>query len=132
MAREWRGGDASSLVTSRTVAWANNDVASTEKTVDLGSPDAVSRQPFPGLLVIVRNPSTETDLSGEIRVKYDDGGTTRYAKLSTFTAVRANADGEAFLIDGGILAAGGQISLKNVTQVGAAGNFSARVSVYAF
>ncbi len=132
MARTWPGGDASTRIANQSVSWANSDLAATEKLIDLGSPDAVSRQPSPGLLVIVRNPSTETDLAGEVRVRYDDGGTTRYATLGTFTATRANGDGQAFLIDGGLLAAGGQVSLKNAAQVGGSGAFSARVVVYAF
>lgn len=131
MAIKWPGGDASKLVADRSLQWANNDPANTEKTFDLGSPDDVARQPNAGLLVIVRNPSAVTELAGEIRVQYVDGGATRFAKLTSFSAVRSNADGEAFLIDGGLLVRT-QIALKNSTLLGVADAFAARVVVYAF
>lgn len=131
MARSWQGGDASQKIADQSLAWANSAPANTERSVDLGSPDDVARQPNGGLLVIVRNPSAVTDLTGELRVQYDDGGTTRYAKLTTFTVARSNADGEAFLIDAGLLTRA-QVVLENVTLLGGSDGFSARVVVYAF
>lgn len=130
MARQWFGGDVSTKLADTTVTWANNDPQSTEKLVDLGSPDTPPRSSNPALLVIVRNPSAVTTLAGEVRVKYSDGGTTRYAKFATFVANTSDADGEAFLIDGGLIANGGQLSLKNSTALGAADTFAARVVVY--
>lgn len=114
------------------VTWANSSAAGTERLVDFGSPAAFHRPPGAALLVVVRNPSSVTDLTGEVQVEYTDGGTVRYAKLTTFTAARANAGGEAFLIEGGLLAEGGQLSLKNATVLGGADTFSARVVVYAY
>lgn len=131
MARSWTGGDAASLITTRSVSWANSASQNTEVTVDLGSPDSLARSASPGLLVVVRNPSTVTELACEVRFQVDDNGTTRYPKLTSFSAIRANADGEAFLVDGGLLVRG-QISLKNSTALGGSDGFSARVIVYGF
>lgn len=131
MAIKWPGGDASRIVADTALSWANSALVNTERTVDLGSPEDVSRQPNAGLLVIVRNPSLVTDLAGEIRVQYIDSGTTRWAKLTSFTAVRNNADGEAFLIDAGLLTRT-QVVLENATVLGGSDGFSARVVVRAF
>ena len=131
MAIKWPGGDASRIVADTALSWANSALVNTERSVDLGSPEDVSRQPNAGLLVIVRNPSLVTDLAGEIRVQYIDNGTTRWAKLTSFTAVRNNADGEAFLIDAGLLTRT-QVVLENATVLGGSDGFSARVVVRAF
>ena len=80
----------------------------------------------------MRNPSAVTQLTGEVRLKVDDSGTTRYPKLTPFTVAAGNGDGESFVIDGGLLAGGGQISLKNATALGGADTFRASVWIYAF
>jgi len=131
MAREWRGGDACKRIISTSLTWANSAAANTERYVDLGSPDDLERQPNSGLLVVVRNPSAVTDLAGEVRFEDDDNGTLRYPTFTTFTASRANSDGQVFLVDAGLLLRG-RVVLENATILGGADGFSAHVAVYAF
>lgn len=118
------------LLNDTTVTWANSAAALTEKVVDLDI-SAVAISPNGGLLVIVRNPSTETALAGELRNTYVDGSTTRYSKLSAFVVASSNADGESFLFDSGLLAAQ-RVSLKNSTGLDGSGGFTARVQAWAF
>jgi len=131
MAREWHGGDACKKIADTSLTWANSSAANTERFVDLGSPESLERQPNSGLLVIVRNPSSVTELAGELRYEFDDAGTTRYATLTTFAASRANSDGQVFLVDAGLLLRG-RVVLKNSTALGGSDTFPARVVVYAF
>lgn len=115
-----------------TLTWANSSPLNTERTIDLTGPKNFARSVSAGLLVVVRNPSAITALAGESRVQYLDGATTRYAKLSAWTVARGNADGEAFLVDGGVLGDGCRIALQNTTVLGGADTFTVRVVVYAF
>lgn len=111
-----------------TLTWANSAAVNTEKTLVVDPPSKQGMEAT--LLIIVRNPSTVTALNGQAQVTYDDGGTTRYAKLATFTAAAGNGDGEAFIVDGGMLADGARISVKNATVLGGADGFSASVEVW--
>lgn len=112
--------------------WANRDAAGTGRSVVLPAPRVVRREVGGGLLVVVRNPSAVTALLGVVRDAYDDGGTQRWATRTTFDVARDNGDGEAFLIDGGVLGAGTQIVLRNVTELGDADAFRARIAVQVF
>ena len=105
--------------------WANSAAANTEKFVDLGSPNDVARQSNGGLLVIVRNPSTITELAGESARGVHRQRHDAVRQLTTLTAIRANADGEAFLVDAGLLTRA-RIVLKNSTLLGGADAFSAQ------
>ena len=126
---------ASASVASTTAVWANSAAVNTETYTALTQPS-----PNPGrlLLVIVRNPSTVTALTGKVRVRYQDpvGGTTRYADysspagVSTFTVGVNNGDGQAFLVDGGLLTTG-QVMLSNNTVLGGSDGFTASVQVHA-
>jgi len=124
------------VIQDATVSWSNSAAANSENTVDLDLSSA-ALSPNGGLIVIVRNPSTETALAGELRVAYSDGATTRYAKLAPFTVSTNNAvggtsaDGEAFAFDGALLATQ-RISLKNSTALDSSGGFTARVQAWVF
>jgi hypothetical protein len=115
-----------------TYAWANSAAANTTVTnsVTFGSDrvHAVGRR----LLVIVRNPSSQTSLAGDVQVQYVDNVTTRYAYLYDFVAAvtATNGDGEAWLFEGGIMGAGIRIALANQTALNGSGAFSARVVAY--
>lgn len=124
-----------------TAVWANSAAVNTEVLKDL---DISGINPGRLLMVIIRNPSTVTDLLCLVKWEWVDsvGSTTRWAALSTpsgpsyFTTLKqgssgADADGQAFLIDGGLLAAGGKLSLKNVTALGGSDGFTASVQVHA-
>jgi hypothetical protein len=128
-------------VASTTAVWANSAGQNTEKLTNLTLP---STQFNPGrlLAVFVRNPSTVTALTAKVQHTWSDpvGGTTRYADLSnpaglsTFTVALNNADGQVFLVDGGLLAGGttaARLSLKNITALGGSDGFTASVRVLA-
>lgn len=123
-------------IMNTTLTWANSAAANTVQTASVTfSSDrvyAVARS----LLVIVRNPSTQTALNGVVQVQYTSGS-TRYSKLSgsEFTVVQNNGslvdgDGEAFLIDGGIMGQGIRIWLSNVTALSSSGTFGAFLTAY--
>lgn len=122
---------------STTAVWANSSAASTEKLTTL----TLASSPNPGrlLAVFLRNPSAVTSLVGRIQHTWTDpsGGTTRYADLSnpagvsTFTVNPANADGQVFVVDGGMFATTARLSLKNAAALGGADGFTASVRVFA-
>ena len=122
-----------------TVAWANNAAAGSEGTGGPLALEVTGANPGHMLVVFVRNPSTETALTGQVKLAWTPSGLgEQMADLSlpggrsTFTVLADNdPGGQAWLIDGGILAAGGQLSLKNNTLVGASGAFTAHVQVHA-
>jgi hypothetical protein len=82
------------------------------------------------LLLVIRNPSTQTALTASIQTQYIDGGNTRYAPLSSFFVSLNNGDGESYLISGGLMAQGIRLSLSNNTVLNSSGGFNARVVVY--
>lgn len=124
-----------------TAVWSNSISANVEVLKDL---DISGINPGRLLVVIVRNPSTISDVLCQVKWEWVDsvGSTTRWAALSTptgpsyFTVLKqgstgADADGQAYLVDGGLLAAGGKLSLKNVTALGGSDGFTASVQVHA-
>lgn len=113
-----------------TVTWANSDPVNTEKTIDIDP--AVDPGASRDVVVIVRNPSLETALTVEVQQPWVDAGTTRYAKLTSFTAAvtATNAGGEAFVIADALATGSFRLSLKNATAVGGSGAFSAAVQVW--
>jgi hypothetical protein len=119
-------------ILNTTVTWANSAASGTTQTasVTFGSDRVFA--PSRALCVIVRNPSSQTALNGVAQVQYTDNVTTRYAALAPFTvdATAVNGDGQAYLVDGGIMGQGIRISLSNATALNSSGTFSARVVVY--
>jgi hypothetical protein len=120
------------LILNTTVTWANSAASGTAQTasVTFGSDRVFATGR--ALCVIIRNPSTQTALNGVAQVQYTDNVTTRYAALAPFTVdvAATNGDGQAYLIDGGIMGQGIRISLSNVTTLNSSGTFSARIVVY--
>lgn len=120
-------------VIDTTVAWANSATANTQKTVDLPAFGGDTDVRNDLLLVIVRNPSSVTAVAGTANAKYldpADSSTTRYAKVTSFTAAAANGDGEAFLIQGATLGQGGRLILQNATVLGGSDGFTASVQAW--
>lgn len=115
-----------------TVTWANSAAANTVQTASVTFSSDRVYAPSRALCVIVRNPSSQTALNGITQVQYTDNVTTRYAALALFTVgvTATNGDGEAFLMDGGIMGQGIRIALSNATTLNSSGTFSARVVVY--
>jgi hypothetical protein len=119
-------------IADTTRAWANSAPLNTELTVDVapGSPGLGGRD----VLVIIRNPSAVTALTVASENTWTDsnGGATRYAKSTFFTAAATatNGDGEAFLVAGALVTGGCRISLKNTTALGVADGFTASVQVW--
>lgn len=119
---------------SNTQTWANSAAVNTEKTVDIAasSTDLAARD----ILIVVRNPSAVTAVTVAVKNTYTDpnGGTTRYAKLTSFTAavVGTSPDdgGESFLVSGALVSGGCRLSLKNATVLGGSDGFTASVQVY--
>lgn len=119
-----------------TLTWANSAASGTVNTASVAFGSDRVFVTGRSLLVVVRNPGAVV-LNGVIQTQYVDNVTTRYAKLvgSDFTISASNGsltngDGESYLVDGGIMAAGIRIWLANATAVGGAGTFAARVVVY--
>jgi hypothetical protein len=120
-----------------TVAWANSAAVNTEKTLDIApTADKTEVDPSNTILIIVRNPSSVTAINVAVKNKYTDpnGSTTRYAKLTSFTAAVVGTDpddgGEAFLVQGATLGLGCRLSLKNTVVLGGSDGFTASVQVY--
>jgi hypothetical protein len=120
---------------SGSATWASSIGSGIEVTVDLDNMPANMRVGRL-LLVLVRNPSTITALTGQIQVEWNDGS-LRFADVSgpggpsTFTVNANNGGGQAFFVDGGLLAAGGRLSMRNNTALGGGQGFAASVQVYA-
>lgn len=122
------------LLYSNTQAWANSAPVNTEKTIDLvaSATDLAGRD----ILIVVRNPSAVTAVTVAVKNTYVDpsGSTTRYAKLTSFTAavVGTSPDdgGESFLVSGALVSGGCRLSLKNATALGGSDGFSASVQVW--
>lgn len=106
------------------MAWANSDAAGTVKTLENGDTSHTA-----GLAVVhVYNPSTETALTIQPQLVWeDDGGTERISDLGDTFSVPANSTA-ARMVDG--LGMGkSRVKATNATAVGLTGAFTARVRV---
>ncbi len=116
--------------TDLTFTWANSAAANTEVSNDIALPD--TWQPDARYLIIVRNPSAVTALTGKIKLKATSlGGADRYPRLKGGDfSVSANVpEGEAVLVEGWMLGDGARLTLSNDTALGAADGFSATVRI---
>lgn len=128
------GVGANGQAVDTSISWANNDAANTAKDVDVPAPDKLSL--IGKYLVLVHNPSTESALTGTIKVRWTDkDGTARVSTLREGGADKTIAiptnSGKAFVVEGWVLATGGRITFTNDTALGAAGAFTAHVQVRA-
>ncbi|MBI4499407.1 MAG: hypothetical protein HY689_16085 [Chloroflexi bacterium] len=88
------------LLYKGSVSWANADPAGTAKTVDLTLP-AGAHQPQGLYVVMVTNPSTESDVTVVVRNQFTDpSSTVRRPELTRFGVAKNQSDGRAFVVQG--------------------------------
>jgi hypothetical protein len=130
------GASNAQIGTEKTVTYANNDAANTIKTItDIAQPVDLAKE----YLIMVENPSTETDLTVRIYLKQTFNNVVRWGYYTLF-AVKKSTDtynpdqvnkisvGVA-RVSGAMLAQGIGLSITNDTLIGAAGTFVGRVIV---
>lgn len=117
---------SNTLIYNSKVSWVNSSPSNTTKIIDIGLPEVLKTT----YLVIITNPSAETDLSVSVRNEFTDSDSAvRYAELVDITVLKNYPDGLSFLIDGAIFADGLRLVLSNDTVVGPAGAFSSYVQI---
>lgn len=131
------GASNTQIGTEKTVSYANNDAANTIKTiVDISQPVDLAKE----YLIMVENPSTETDLTVRIYLKQTFNNVVRWAgPYAAFSAKKStdtyNPDQVNKIsvgvakVSGAMLAQGIGLSITNDTLIGAAGAFVGRVIV---
>lgn len=72
------------LIKSGTVAWKLNDAANTQKVVSIAAPDVNKKQ----FLLVVYNPSTETDITVKVISPRTIAGGTRNILLQQLTFMK--------------------------------------------
>jgi hypothetical protein len=117
------------------VAFANNDAANTQKTIDIAL-NAITPSPRSRVALEVYNPSTETDLRVKLLAKAENlGGSTRYCLVDTVVIPKAQAitgttiNAYLKLFEGLFIGENLRLVISNDTAVGAAGAFSTYVRV---
>jgi hypothetical protein len=127
-----RRADAAQVGAEAEPAWANSAGVLTEvdTAIDL---TGVAISPHGGIYIIVKNPSTETALAGELLIEWKEGATARFGKLAAFTIAQNNgAGGEVFIFDGALSPGKLRLALKNSSALGGGGAFKAHVQIWAF
>lgn len=134
--RVLQGASNTQIGTEKTVTYANNDAANTIKTItDITQPVDLAKE----YLVMVENPSTESDLTVRVYLKQTFNNVARWGYYAVFAAKKStdtyNPDQVNKIsvgvarVSGAMLAQGIGLTITNDSLIGAAGTFVARVVV---
>lgn len=126
----------------RLMAAPRANAAGTEQALTFANAAAVGTRVFTADLpipassgtVIVSNPSTESDLTVDVFVRETLNGAAQYALLTTFTVTKSpNANNPSGTVNARAVPVDGlagetvRFGVRNVTVLGAAGGFTARL-----
>lgn len=113
------------IVFSGSQAWDNDDAQDTAHSIDIPLPNNLNQNAK--YVLIIDNPSTESDLDLSFENAETLNGSTVYAPVSTSSVTKETA--KAILVEGWMLGTVSRLTLSNATLIGASGAFTAYFTV---